>query len=93
MIHLGSQPVKYNDDLEDKDNIASRGENSDKERDNYLRTLLSVIEDNDRQQYLANNPDEDKNVVIDSYRQEYRRQVQDDDAEYLFSLLETKDYE
>jgi hypothetical protein len=83
---------KYIDDVEDEDDVA-RGEDSDKERDDYLQTLLSTIEDNDRRQYLAQNPDEDADFVINSYEEEYRRQVQDNDHEYLFSLLETEDYE
>ena len=83
---------KYIDDVEDEDDVA-RGEDSDKERDDYLQTLLSTIEDNDRRQYLAQNPDEDTDFVINSYEEEYRRQVQDDDHEYLFSLLDTEDYE
>jgi hypothetical protein len=83
---------KYIDDVEDEDDVA-RGAYRDKERDDYLQTLLSTIEDNDRRQYLAQNPDEDADFVINSYEEEYRRQVQDNDHEYLFSLLETEDYE
>ena len=83
---------KYIDDVEDEGDVA-RGEDSNKERDDYLQKLLSAIEDNDRRQYLAQNPDEDADFVINSYEEEYRRQVQDNDHEYLFSLLETEDYE
>ena len=83
---------KYIDDVVDEDDVA-RGEDSDKDRDDYLQTLLSTIEDNDRRQYLAQNPDEDADFLINSYEEEYRRQVQDDDHEYLFSLLDTEDYE
>ena len=84
---------KYIDDVEDEDDVA-RGAYRDKERHDYLQTLLSTIEDNDRRQYLvAQNPDEDTDFVINSYEEEYRRQVQDDDHDYLFSLLKTEDYE
>ena len=36
--------------------------------------------------YLLHNPDEDDDFVIHSVEEEYRRQVEDEDYEYLLSV-------
>ena len=65
----------------------------DEKRQEYLSSLLSIIEEDDHRIYLSRNPDEDLDFVIHSDEEEYRRQVEDNDNDYLSSLLEAEDYE
>ena len=69
-------------------NVCEEGEeiSDDEQRHDYLASLLTSIEEDDRQLYLLHNPDEDDDFVIHSVEEEYRRQVEDEDYEYLLSV-------